>query len=54
MRTPAGSTAEHNPSMLTYPDWVVLHVPHDSVEVPAAVRSQFCSTTPRWLKNSGA
>ena len=26
---------------MTYPAWVVLHVPHDSVEVPEAVRGQF-------------
>ncbi|TVS14941.1 MAG: N-formylglutamate amidohydrolase [Planctomycetaceae bacterium] len=25
---------------MTYPPWVVLHVPHDSTEVPEAVRSQ--------------
>jgi len=24
-----------------YPDWVVLHVPHDAVEVPSDVRDQF-------------
>ena len=41
MRRPAGSTAAQSPPSLTYPDWVVLHVPHDSVEVLAAVRSQF-------------
>ena len=26
---------------MKYPPWVVLHVPHDSVEVPLAVRDQF-------------
>jgi N-formylglutamate amidohydrolase len=26
---------------MTYPPWVVLHVPHDSTTVPAEVRSQF-------------
>lgn len=24
-----------------YPDWVVLHIPHDSVVIPDSVRSQF-------------
>lgn len=41
MRTPAEPTADQSPPSRTYSDWVVLHVPHDSVEVPAAVRSQF-------------
>ena len=26
---------------MTYPPWVVLHVPHDSTAVPADVRAQF-------------
>jgi len=26
---------------MTYPPWVVLHVPHDSTAVPADVREQF-------------
>ncbi|MDM0113941.1 N-formylglutamate amidohydrolase [Variovorax sp. J22R133] len=26
---------------MTYPSWVVLHVPHDSTDVPHAVREQF-------------
>ena len=26
---------------MTHPSWVVLHVPHDSIAVPAEVRSQF-------------
>ena len=26
---------------MSYPQWVVLHVPHDSMEVPGAVRGQF-------------
>ena len=26
---------------MTYPPWVVLHVPHDSTAVPADVRPQF-------------
>lgn len=34
-----GSRAGVTP--MTYPPWVVLHVPHDSTTVPAEVRSQF-------------
>ena len=26
---------------MTYPQWIVLHVPHDSTEVPSSVREQF-------------
>ena len=33
--------ADQNQAPHTYPSWVVLHVPHDSVEVPTEVRSQF-------------
>lgn len=30
-----------NSNNLLYPEWVVLHVPHDSTIIPASVRSQF-------------
>lgn len=33
--------ALRHPSNRQYPPWVVLHVPHDSTEIPTAVRSQF-------------
>ena len=41
MKAPAEPAAARSPMSLTYPDWVVLHLPHDSVEIPAAVRGQF-------------
>lgn len=34
-------SGETIPKDLEYPPWVVLHIPHDSIEIPASVRDQF-------------